>query len=921
MPSMASPKLLVACAAIVACCFALAHAQVAVQPGFNLLPWQALNLVTSARFAPDGRVFASTKDGTVRVWSSLNDNSAGSVLLDLSSHGINDYGDRGLESVNVKPTPLSNGNILLFVAYTVGLPCNPNSDQCLVNGRVSRFEISPTNSVVGNEVIVLQNVWCQVYMSHSLGDILFDEEERLLVSGGEGSNFNDIDYGQSGNLCGDPPSPAGVSLSPPTAEGGALRSQHFASSQSPWKVSYSGTILSLDPLTGNAAAGNPALNSGSAKGRVLAYGLRNPYRGAVQPGTNEVFWGNVGWWDWESIYRIQRTGSSSVPNFGWPCYEGPVVQPSFENLNLNLCNKLYSSDTVAQPFYSYMHTSPPNPGGKCSRATGVNGAAVTGLEFYSGSAFGTAYNGALFFGDYAIGCIWAVPLGSGGIPDTSKMQVFADGVGVVDITQAPDGSLVIADFANARIFRLVGPGSGVTSAVVTASPHSGVAPLVVQFSGSQSVAPSPISYSWDLNGDGNFGDTTSTTPSHTYTSAGSYKVGLQVKGGNGGISTTFTTIRVVTSTSQIPTANIVLPSASLTWAVGDTINVKASIAPAGSKASWQVLLHHCVSTLKNACHLHTLPPHSGLSFSMKAPDHEYYCYLEFILTVTTPAGLSKKFSRRINPIVSHMVMHSSPPGLTLTAASDTLKAPFTHLAVANSPVTVIAPSPQTLNGQQYVFVGWSSGQPQVHTITAPRSTATFTATYNLVAPSQPWPGWTNADVGTVGFQGHAVFGTGGALTLYGSGADFWNVADGGHYASINATGNMRIVARLHRLSAAFPDAKAGVMLRESVAGGSKEVSLLVSGRGWVGFHWRTVTNAQTNYQWLEESILPNQYLRLDKVGTTVQSFISADGKTWSLEYTFTVTLANTFHVGVAVTSHDQTGLCQGVFSAVKVTKL
>eukprot|EP00898_Chlorokybus_atmophyticus_P006445 jgi/Chlat1/6801/Chrsp51S09102 len=766
---------------------------------------------------------------------SLDDNSAGQTLLDLSSHGLNDYGDRGLESISVKPTPLPNGNILLFVVYTAGLPCNPNSDQCLVNGRVSRFEISPTNIIIGNEVIVLQNVWCQ----------------------------------------------------------------------SPWKVSYSGTILSLDPLTGNAAAGNPALNSiGHNLVDALTHAMRTVARrkAAFLPKACAIR--SVALCD---PAPTRSSGQISVPNFGWPCYEGPVVQPSFQGLNLNLCNKLYSSDAVAEPFYSYMHTSPPNADGKCSRATGVNGAAVTALEFYSGSKFGTAYNGALFFGDYAIGCIWVVPLGSGGVPDTSQMQVCADGVGVVDITQAPDGSLVIADFSNAQIFRLIGPGSGVTSAVVTASPNSGVAPLVAQFSGSQSVAPSPISYSWDLNGDGKFGDATTATPVYTYTSAGSYKVGLQVKGGNGAISTTFTTIRVVTSTSQIPTANIVLPSASLTWAVGDTINVKASIAPAGSQASWQVLLHHCVSTLKNACHLHTLPPHSGLSFSMKAPDHEYYCYLEFILTVTTPAGLSKTFSRRINPIVSHMVMHSSPPGLTLTAASDTLKAPFTHLAVANSPVTVIAPSPQTLNSQQYVFVGWSSGQPQVHTITAPRSTATYTATYKMVAPSQPWPGWTNADIGTVGVQGRAVFGTNGALTLYGSGADFWNVADGGHYASTSATGNVRIVAQLHSLSAAFADAKAGVMLRDSLVAGSNEVSLLVSGQGWVGFHWRTITNAQTNYQWLAVSNLPTQYLRLDKVGTQIQSFVSADGATWTLSDTFTVSLANTFRVGVAVTAHDQTG--------------
>ena len=59
------------------------------------------------------------------------------------------------------------------------------------------------------------------------------------------------------------------------------------------------------------------------------------------------------------------------------------------------------------------------------------------------------------------------------------------------------------------------------SAVATGTPTSGPAPLAVNFDGSGSSDPNAgdtISYSWDLNGDGVFGDSTVAKPSFTYPS-------------------------------------------------------------------------------------------------------------------------------------------------------------------------------------------------------------------------------------------------------------------------------------------------------------------------------------------------------------------------------------------------------------------
>jgi hypothetical protein len=67
-------------------------------------------------------------------------------------------------------------------------------------------------------------------------------------------------------------------------------------------------LLRIDPVTGNGVSSNPyysAAQPRSPKSRVWAFGLRNPYRFSIKPGTGsnnpaagdvgEIFVGDVGW--------------------------------------------------------------------------------------------------------------------------------------------------------------------------------------------------------------------------------------------------------------------------------------------------------------------------------------------------------------------------------------------------------------------------------------------------------------------------------------------------------------------------------------------------------------------------------------------------------------------------------------------------
>ena len=88
-------------------------------------------------------------------------------------------------------------------------------------------------------------------------------------------------------------------------------------------VTLDGTVIRIDPLTGQAPTDNPLFTHPDPNGkRIVAYGLRNPFRITRRPGTNEIWIGDVGWSTWEEINRLVDPTDADVDNFGWPCYEG-----------------------------------------------------------------------------------------------------------------------------------------------------------------------------------------------------------------------------------------------------------------------------------------------------------------------------------------------------------------------------------------------------------------------------------------------------------------------------------------------------------------------------------------------------------------------------------------------------------------------
>jgi glucose/arabinose dehydrogenase/PKD repeat protein len=771
-----------ACAALVSlvlACLVLAlppgAAALTLPPGFEqTTAISGLRAPTAIEFAPNGRVFVAEKSGIIKTFDDLSDPTA-TVFADLRTQ-VHNFSDRGLLSLALDPDFPAEPHVYVYYTHDAEIggtaprwgsplvtfdPCPEPPDGpggqtngCVVSGRIARLDASG-EFASGPETVLVED-FCQQFSTDTGGGLEFGADGYLYMSAGDGAAFHVWDHGQFGeplNPCGDPPGGVGAALTPPTTEGGRLRAQDLRTAGDP--TTLDGSLIRIDPATGEGVPGNPLFSSADPnERRILAHGLRNPFGLAIRPGTNEAWVTDRGHGYWSEVNRVPSP-TDPVRNFGWPCYEGALddegvpyarIRPRSDDRDFDICEDLYAEGTsTTAPYWAYDHELPVVPGEDChadENGDPVN-TSITGVQFYpvSGS-FPAAYRGALFFSDRWRDCIWAMLPGTDGLPDGARVVPFAQRAAYpIDLEVGPGGDLFYVDHDNEDVRRVSFAPSASNQApraVAQADPAAGNRPVTVRFDGTGSSDPDAgdlLTFAWDLDGDGQADDSTEERPSHTFTTGGTHTVTLTVTDTAGATATDIVAIDVASP----PAARVETPAAGATWKVGDQISFSGSATDeedgplAAAALDWTVVLRHCAQEAD--CHEHELGSFEDAGGgTVTAPDHAAPGEIVIRLTATDSSGQTDADTAAVAPQTSALTLGATPAGASLALNGSAEPAPFTRDVVVGSTNVLSAPAQQTVDNATRRFASWSDGQAAEHSIVAPATPLSLTASYATLTP-------------------------------------------------------------------------------------------------------------------------------------------------------------------------------------------
>jgi len=348
-----------------------------------------LSFPTGAAYEPGtGNLWVIEKGGfsisatPVRVL--VRERTTGNVSTALSLGCVDARGERGLLGIAFSPEYLNGPSSRhVYFYYTRYIT---DSGGCSIPGipagsrnRVVRF-LESGGTLAGEEVL-FDGPALSVATNHNGGTVRFGIDGTLFFSMGD----NDTD--------------------------------HLASPLSRDLSDARGKLLRIH-ADGSVPADNPFVGQAGRLPQIWAWGLRNPFRFAIDPLTGVPLIADVGELTWEEV----DVGSAGA-DYGYPCFEGPAT--------FRVCNPAPAPGSVTAPAFAYGHGSQTAP---------VSGSTVTGGPVYRAGTFPPSYRNRYYFGDYSAGWIRSAAV------DTSlaltDVQLFVPDAGtVVDILLSPSGCL------------------------------------------------------------------------------------------------------------------------------------------------------------------------------------------------------------------------------------------------------------------------------------------------------------------------------------------------------------------------------------------------------------------------------------------------------------------------------------------------
>ncbi len=694
---------------------AVADAAEPADPDFvdeQVLTGSAMTVPTSVSFSTDGHVFVAQKDGRI-LWFDGPQDASGLLVADLRPQVLN-FGDRGLLGFALHPDfPETPEAYALYTADGLASDTVPRpgandscANPCIASATLSRLDWDG----VGFTEMQLVRGWCQIFFSHSIADVALLPDGSIVASAGDAAvgDFNNS------------------SCPEPANEGGSMRAQDVRTSSDP--IDYLGSIIRVN------RTGQP-VNGTTAEDRLIAHGLRNPFRIEYSHRSGQILVADVGEDHIESVDMVNPFARS---NHGWPCFEGTLAAMG---TNLPLCESLDYGDT-AEAVWTYDHADEDitsTDAGRCG--PGQEGNSLGGIVEYQArgtNPYPAQFHGAVFVADYARRCIWALATGADGRP-TGSAQLFASDVAnPIELEQGPDGSLYYIDAwtSTVRRIRYTGAVEANQAPVIdsaTATPSRAVSPASITF---EAAASDPdddvVTLSWDTDTDGIF-DSEGPTVTRTFDRPGTYTAVVRATDPFGAAITRQVNVTVVGTVSvDITTAS--------GWSIGEPYTMEAvatdPIAPETTwEYEWTLRYLHCDTVdQQSACHRHELTSGSGPTMTINPPDHPYPTSIEASVVATSTEAGSLETIEVITPEISSVAVASSPSGITIADGNGPVVTPFGRTVIRGGSITLSAPSSTMVAGAAYRFVSWSTGATSASITVAISSSLSLTAIYEPLEP-------------------------------------------------------------------------------------------------------------------------------------------------------------------------------------------
>ncbi|BCU78329.1 hypothetical protein llg_30440 [Luteolibacter sp. LG18] len=160
----------------------------------------------------------------------------------------------------------------------------------------------------------------------------------------------------------------------------------------------------------------------------------------------------------------------------------------------------------------------------------------------------------------------------------------------------------------------------------------------------------------------------------------------------------------------------------------------------------------------------------------------------------------------------------------------------------------------------------------------------------------------------------------GVHTLACRSGDLWNSADSFRFAFERAHGDVAVTARVLSVTNTSGWAKPGVMIRESLAAGSKHAFMSVTPGNGTAMQWRSSTDGSSSNSNTAGPVAP-YWVRISRVGNVLTGASSADGVTWSDQSTATITMGTDTYIGLSLCANNTSSTCTATFDSFSVTPL